>query len=125
MKEGINEEIDIEKLVGQFYEKAVEDPLIGHFFTVIESENWQAHLKVICHFWDSVIFGRATYKGNPMLKHLMLNKKYPLKKDHFIRWLSLWKETVLENVPDPLAKIIIQKANQIAQLMEFKLNQNT
>ncbi|MEM9261800.1 MAG: group III truncated hemoglobin, partial [Bacteroidota bacterium] len=59
---------DIDFLVAAFYDKTLHDPLIGHFFTKVVALDLVAHLPVICDFWESVLFGKATYRGNPMLK---------------------------------------------------------
>ena len=48
-------------------------------------------------FWETILLGTITYKGNPMIKHIELNKLSPLKQSHFERWLTLWEETINES----------------------------
>lgn len=73
-------------------------------------------------FWETLLFGIASYKGNPMLKHLALNKTIPLNKDHFNQWLYLWEETVNEIFKGVKAKEAIAKAKSIGGLMQYKIN---
>ena len=112
---------DITFLVNQFYEKATIDPTISHFFTDVIQLNFEKHIPVISSFWESILFKKATYSGNPMLKHLELNALSPLTKAHFDRWLFLWKQTIDEHFTGELANEAISRAQQIGQLMQFKI----
>ena len=58
-----------------------------------------------------------------MLKHLELAVKSPMRKEHFDRWLMLWNETVKELYQGDIAVEAVKRAEQIAQLMLFKINQ--
>lgn len=115
---------DIELLVDEFYKKVVLDELIGRFFTVVVNFEWEVHIPIMVSFWETLLFGRASYKGNPMTKHIELNKLSKLEPVHFERWLDLWKETVNENFIGEKAKDAISKAETIAKLMQSKLNSN-
>ena len=44
-------------------------------------------------FWNGMILGKAGYNGRPFPLHAVL----PVGKEHFERWLELFKETVKEN----------------------------
>jgi len=87
---------DIETLIKAFYEKAITDEVIGHFFTRIVPLNLEEHLPKMFDFWEMVLFDGHAYKGNPMKTHLNLNEKSPLKKVHFDAWIGLFNETVNE-----------------------------
>lgn len=114
---------DIEFLVDRFYEKIVADDVVGHFFTTVVKVNWELHFPVMYSFWDSMLFGTKTYKGNPMAPHLDLTKKVPMKPEHFERWLGHWKTTINEHFIGAKADEAIQRAQQIAGLMEYKVGQ--
>ncbi|MCK0131055.1 group III truncated hemoglobin [Flavobacteriaceae bacterium F08102] len=112
---------DICQLVDTFYAKVTTDPKIGYFFTKVAAIDLVQHLPIMYNFWESTILGNHVYKGNPMLTHLSLNKKSPLKQEHFDRWLFLWKETIGELYEGVNATKAISLAEQIGGLMLFKI----
>ncbi|MFA0964445.1 group III truncated hemoglobin [Roseivirga sp. BDSF3-8] len=114
---------DIEKLVDAFYKRAIPDQVIGKFFTEVVRLDWEVHIPVLCDFWETVLLGNQTYKGNPMVKHILLSEKEPLLPLHFDRWLELWTHTVHSLFTGKTADEAITRANQIAALMKFKVRQ--
>lgn len=118
----IAERRDIEEIVGRFYQKALADDLIKHFFLDIAAIDITTHLPVICNFWESILLGTNRYKDNAMLKHISLSKKSKLEKKHFDRWLSLWKSTIDSNYRGPLSDLAKERAHQIASLMLYKIS---
>jgi len=112
---------DIITLVDSFYTKVLSDSKIGYFFTEIAQIDLGKHLPIMYDFWESTLLGNPVYKGNPMLKHIALDKKSPLKQAHFERWLMLWKETVEENFAGEIATKAIALSIQIGGLMQFKV----
>lgn len=113
---------DIEFLVNQFYNKVAKDKVIGHFFNDITKVNWDEHLPKMYRFWETLLFGVVSYKGNPMVAHFPINEPSPLEKHHFERWLSLWTETVREHFEGEIAELAIYKASNISQLMSMKMD---
>ena len=124
MKE-IKTKQDIIILVDAFYKKALTDLEIGYFFTEVMKINLEKHLPKLYNFWESILFKKASYSGNPMMKHLEINKTSQIKPAHFDRWLFLWQETVEELYTGELATEAINRANQIGQLMQFKIANNS
>ena len=112
---------DIDQLVATFYTKATTDPIIGHIFTEVAKLNLEAHLPVICDFWESVLLGNMVYRGNPMRKHLALARKTALQGEHFEVWLGLWEETVRELFAGEKAELAIFRARNIGRLMLHKI----
>ncbi|MCB0729026.1 MAG: group III truncated hemoglobin, partial [Ignavibacteriae bacterium] len=112
----------IKLLVDRFYEKVIIDPVIGMIFTEVVELSWEKHIPVMYSFWNSILFGANTYTGNPMIKHIELNKMFPLKTDHFERWLLLWEETVYENFSGEIADQAVSRAGNIASIMQTKIN---
>ncbi len=123
MPQDLSTRRDIEHLVDSFYQKALKDPLIGHFFTEVVALNWQTHIPLICDFWETVLLDRLVYKGNPMVKHLELHGKSSISEAHFERWLLLWSSSVTDDFEGPIADEAIRRATQIAGLMELKISQ--
>ena len=107
-------------LVDRFYTKVKRDRVIGHFFTKAVDFSWEKHIPVMVAFWSGILLGENSYSGNPMQKHLELNKVFPIEKMHFERWLELWGETVRENFSGEKAEEAVSRAKSIAQLIHFK-----
>jgi len=117
----IQTEGDIKILVDKFYQKVLADPVIGFIFTEIVVLSWEQHIPIMNSFWSSLLLGSNTYNGNPMIKHMELNKRMPLTKVHFDRWLQLWESTVNENFIGAKANEAITRAQNIAALMHHKM----
>ena len=114
---------DIELLIGRFYEKMLDDMVIGFIFTDIAKLNLEEHKSIICDFWETVLFNRPAYKRGPevMRVHHELNKKIALKKGHFTRWLYLFSTTIDELFEGERAERAKERANSIASLMQKRL----
>ena len=122
-KQDIASETDIKLLVDNFYTKVIADPVIGFIFNEVIKLSWEKHIPVMYTFWSSILLGTASYSGNPMLKHVELNKAIKLTQQHFDRWLQLWESTVNENFNGPKALEAITRAKNIAGLMHLKIQQ--
>jgi hemoglobin len=114
----ITEEVDIQTLVDNFYDKVNQDELLGPVFNAIAQVYWPQHLLTMYDFWSSVLFGTMRYKGRPFPKHLGL----PIDGPHFQRWLKLFFDTVQENFAGPKAEEAKVKALNIATMFEHKMN---
>lgn len=115
---------DIEFLIDEFYKKLIVDEVIGFFFTEVVQLDWEKHIPVMYDFWESILLGNSTYHGNPMLKHIELNKKEPMTTAHFERWLSYWESTIMENFEGTKAQEAVSRARQIGELMKSKIGQH-
>ena len=116
---------DIEVLVNRFYDKVGQDETIGFFFTDIAKVDWSHHLPKMYAFWETLLLGNVSYKGNPMAVHFPINAQVPLEKKHFEHWISLWTQTVEENFVGEMADLAIYKAKNIANLMGYKMETAT
>ncbi len=112
---------DIEFLVNKFYDKVGTDETIGFFFNDVAKVDWSHHLPKMYSFWETLLFGQVSYKGNPMAVHFPINEKVALEKRHFEHWIKLWTETVEENFTGETAEMAIYKAKNIANLMGYKM----
>lgn len=118
----IQDKTDIQYLVETFYGTALADPLIGPVFKKADFV-LEAHIPVMISFWETILFDVITYGGNPMLKHLELNRTAALEPGHFERWMMIWEETVNGKFEGPLAEKAVIRARSIAQLMSYKIQQ--
>ncbi|MBW8358708.1 MAG: group III truncated hemoglobin [Weeksellaceae bacterium] len=112
---------DIEFLVNAFYDKVGKDETIGFFFNDVAKVNWNHHLPKMYSFWETLLFGQISYKGNPMAMHFPINSQVPMEKHHFEHWIKLWTATVEENFSGEMADMAIYKATNIANLMGYKM----
>lgn len=121
MKKEIEDKEDIKLLVDGFYKKVIADKTIAHFFNDTIKVNWEAHIPVMYNFWDTLLFGTMSYKGNPMIKHLELNRKEKLDKEDFKQWIRLWEQTIDELFTGEKAELAKRKAQDISALMIYKI----
>ncbi len=112
---------DIELLVNKFYDKVSRDETIGFFFSDVAKVDWDHHLPKMYAFWETLLFGQVSYKGNPMAMHFPINEKVAMEKKHFEHWIKLWTGTVEENFNGEMADMAIYKATNIANLMGHKM----
>ncbi len=112
---------DIELLVNTFYDKIKKDEVIGFFFNDIAKVNWNEHLPKMYQFWETLLFGQVSYKGNPMAAHFPINEIKAMEKHHFDHWLKVWTATVEELFTGTKAEMAIYKAQNISQLMAYKM----
>lgn len=114
---------DIEHLVNSFYQKVVKDETIGFFFKDVIKVDFEKHLPKMYSFWETILFGQMSYKGNPMAVHFPINELQAMERKHFDKWLELWKLTIEENFVGENANMAIYKSENIAKLMSFKMEQ--
>jgi hemoglobin len=100
----------IARLVHAFYARVRADPQIGPIFEA-RIDDWTPHLDQMERFWRSVLLNTGEFHGNPMLKHLVIPG---LDRDHFVRWLTLFEETLAELATPEAQASISQTAHAIA-----------
>ena len=122
-KQDIESRKDIELLVDTFYEKVLKDETIGYIFSEIANIDLAKHMPLMYDFWETTLFHKANYKGNPMKVHADLNEKVPLKKAHFDQWLFMFNETVDELFFGEKAELAKTRALSIATVMQIKIYQ--
>jgi hemoglobin len=105
---------DLTNLVDSFYEKVKLDPLLSSVFRHVD---WPKHLPIMYNFWCSMLLGETSYKGNPLQGHLNL----AIEKEHFDRWLKLFKETVDEQFSGEKAEETKLRAQAIAGVFQHKM----
>lgn len=114
---------DIEVLVDAFYKKVLKDKTIGYIFEDVAKIKMEKHMPTMYDFWETTLFHKAVYKGNPMNIHLKLNHMEPLTKAHFEQWLFLFNATVDELFLGAKADLAKTRALSIATVMQIKISQ--
>ncbi|WP_179344384.1 group III truncated hemoglobin [Winogradskyella ursingii] len=112
---------DIELLVNSFYDKVKADKTIGYIFNDVAAVDWILHLPKMYSFWETVLLGKMSFKGNPMVKHIQLSKKTEMSKKQFDHWLKLWNTIIDEHFEGITATEAKQRGKNIAGLMLHKI----
>lgn len=108
---------DVIVMVNSFYDKVNEDELLSYIFNDFAEVDWAHHLPIMYRFWDSLIFGSGTYKGNPFAKHIRL----PIHKQHFQCWIQLFEQNIDEHFEGEIANHTKLRAQSIAHIFQNKL----
>ena len=124
MKKVLENLTDVKLMVDTFYEHVKRDYLLGPIFADANL-NWEEHLAILYRFWETVLFMAGTYRGNPLKPHLELDDEQPLNKEHFDRWLEVFKENVDEYFIGERAEAAKSRAEQIAKFMLEKIQAKT
>src|SRR5437879_3670770 len=95
---------DIRLLVNNFYDRVKKDGMIGFIFNDIIGDDWSHHLPVMYQFWETILLGKPGYIGNPVKKHIDIDKSIPLREKHYKRWLESWNDTVDNLFTGPVAE---------------------
>jgi hemoglobin len=108
----------IRRLVDAFYDKVRLDAELAPIFLRAIPGDWQPHLTRMYAFWSSVMLTTGRYKGNPVVKHLVI----PGIRPHlFERWLALFNETCGELFEDGVSEEFRAKAARIAESLKLAL----
>jgi len=114
IKEDIKTESDIKALIYAFYTKVRNDEFLAPVFNkIIKEEDWDEHLDTMCRFWSTMVLYTRTYNADPMTKHLPLS----IENVHFIKWISLFQETVDEYFMGKVANDTKETAENIGKLI--------
>lgn len=113
---------DLESLINAFYDRVKADEVIGHIFHKIIGEDWSHHLPIMYQFWETVMFAKPGYSGNPVRKHVEVDQRVELKKEHYEKWLELWRATVDDMFAGPRAEEIKQRAVMMMQMISMKVD---
>ena len=108
----------IRQLVDAFYDKVRLDAELAPIFLRAIPGDWEPHLARMYAFWSSVMLTTGRYKGNPVVKHLVI----PGIQPHlFERWLALFNETCGESFDDGVSEEFRAKAARIAESLKLAL----
>lgn len=118
MKE-IESRKDIQLMVDTFYSKVQEDEALNQIFNVIAKVDWESHLPKMYDFWETLLFHKVSYKGNPMRIHKLLHEMHPLKKEDFEKWLVLFCETIDELFVGDRAELAKSRAQSVATSIQL------
>ncbi|MEO9139091.1 MAG: group III truncated hemoglobin [Jatrophihabitans sp.] len=113
---------DVTTLVREFYRRAFADELLGPVFVDIAHMDLEAHMPIMCDFWETVLFRAGLYRRNAFTVHRDLHRLEPLTALHFDRWLALWSATVDDLFAGPVAEHAKVQARRIAGSIHRRLH---
>lgn len=113
---------DVMLLVRTFYEKVQKDTLLGPIFNAA-IPNWEEHYERLTDFWETNLFFRKKYKGNPMQKHIDVDRDNngSINEMHFGVWLNLWFETLDQLFEGEAAQIAKNRARNMGTFIHLKI----
>ena len=121
-KKEITTRDDIYVLVSLFYEKVRGNDLLGPFFNG-KIKDWDEHLERLTTFWESSLFLKTKYYGNPLEVHVNVDKNegHSITELHFGTWINLWIETIDEHFIGEYADMAKHKARKMATFLYLKI----
>lgn len=126
MKRDIDGRSDIDRLMHEFYARAMSDDVIGYIFTDVAKLDLDHHLPIIGDFWETMLFRTGDYGRhgrNPLQVHGGLAEKTPLRYEHFERWLEIFRGCVDEMFAGDTANFLKLRAGMIAnRMLEYVSN---
>jgi hemoglobin len=112
---------DVDALLQRFYGRALSDDVLAEPFAELRATGLDSHLPTMCDFWETVLFRAGLYRGSALQVHRQLHRATPLAGGHFVRWLTIWRETVDEMFHGPVAELAKVQATRIAWAMQRRL----
>lgn len=122
VKKDIKTREDIFNLVNEFYKKVRQDKVLGPFFNET-IKNWDAHLEHLTTFWESSLFLKTRYYGDPLEAHIKVDRAFnhSINELHFGIWLNLWSQTINELFEGDYAENAKRRARKMGTFIYLKI----
>lgn len=121
-KQDIKNRTDITLLVETFYTKIRADKVLGPIFNGIISD-WDSHLTLLTDFWETQLFLKRKYIGNPVSAHQEVDEKtnQTINPEHFGLWLNHWYATLDELFEGEITWIAKNRAQKMSTMLFIKM----
>ncbi|WP_370634210.1 group III truncated hemoglobin [Aestuariivivens sp. NBU2969] len=121
-KKDIKTREDVYLLVSSFYEKIRVNKELGPFFNET-IKDWDVHLDNLTTFWESSLFLKTRYIGNPLEVHVEVDKAHghAITERHFGLWLNLWIQTIDGLFEGDYAENAKRRARKMATFLYLKI----
>lgn len=118
----IEDREDVAVLVSTFYDKIRKDKVLGPIFNPIIMD-WESHLELLANFWETQLFLKRTYFGNPVTAHQEVDKimNQTISSEHFGLWLNLWFATIDQLYTGEVAWIAKNRAQKMSTMLFMKM----
>lgn len=116
---------DVQLLVETFYKKVRQDKVLGPIFNTIITD-WPTHLTLLTDFWETQLFLKRKYYGNPVTAHQEVDDKmnHSITSEHFGLWLNLWFATIDELFEGDTAWIAKNRAQKMSTMLFMQIFQH-
>lgn len=116
---------DVQLLVETFYGKVRKDKVLGPIFNGIITD-WKSHLSLLTDFWETQLFLKRKYYGNPVTAHQEVDDKldHAITSEHFGLWLNLWFATIDELFEGETAWIAKNRAQKMSTMLFMQIYQH-
>ncbi len=124
-KTDIKNREDVSLLINTFYKKIRKDEILGPIFNGIITD-WDAHLVLLTDFWETQLFLKRKYYGNPMTAHQEVDDKmnHTITSEHFGLWLNLWFATIDELFEGETAWVAKNRVQKMSTMMFMHMYQH-
>ena len=121
-KTDIKSRADVHLLVSSFYDKVKMDELLGPFFNDT-IQDWDKHINHLTEFWESSLFLRTRFSGDPLEKHIEVDNNHnnSIAEKHFGVWLNLWLQTIDELFEGNFAENVKRRARKMGTFIYLKI----
>ena len=121
-KQDISSREDVHVLVSNFYAKIRQHETLGIIFNTM-IKDWDGHIDKLTTFWESNIFFKSKYYGNPLEAHVNVDQRFDntITQEHFGLWLNLWIETIDELYEGEYADKTKFRARKMATFLFMKI----
>ena len=109
-------ESSIPLMVDKFYARVREDAVLSPIFESKLAGKWDEHMPRMYAFWTKILLGGGNFQSNVFGKHMALTG---IQREHFIRWLTLFRMTAIEVFGVDDGQIPIQVAERIASSLQL------
>ncbi|APQ16057.1 group III truncated hemoglobin [Maribacter hydrothermalis] len=125
MKKEIESRIDVQLLVHSFYDRIRKDAILGPIFNEIISD-WETHLELLTDFWETQLFLKRKYLGNPVTAHQEVDDRTngTITTEHFGMWLNHWFATIDELFDGEVAWIAKNRAQKMSTMLFMQMYQH-
>lgn len=121
-KTDIQTRTHIRLLVETFYSKVRIHQELGPIFNAIITD-WEHHFELLTDFWETQLFLKRKYNGNPVLAHQEVDDEIgnSVTSEHFGLWLNIWFSTIDELFEGDTAWIAKNRAQKMSTMLFMKI----
>ncbi len=121
----IEDRTDVSVLVRAFYAKVRKDEVLGPIFNNTITD-WESHLELLTNFWETQLFLKRLYHGNPVTAHQKVDEKmnHSITSEHFGLWLNLWFQTIDELFTGDVTWIAKNRAQKMSTMLFMQIFKN-
>ncbi len=121
-KTDIQNRTHIRLLVETFYSKIRVHDDLGPIFNGIITD-WENHFELLTDFWETQLFLKRKYHGNPVIAHQEVDDKIgnSITSEHFGLWLNVWFATIDDLFEGETAWIAKNRAQKMSSMLFMKI----